>query len=245
MGDPIYATIVPTSKLASLEIFKEDRGLFGTYINKAQDTKKEGFWLDKYKHLPEAKERRKKYISTLRKLTDLNKQIAKIVKDTTLRIIKKNWRKTYYAIKRSGHPVLKTDTELRRASIQFEKKIKLESNKRKERQRQKKQAYYRSAKNLNGKWTGKAKNRNVKFIFNKNTLLCENISGDTIQTYKGKWHIEKNTLFFNVTKISRKAGSRPMHARDASATLKYEIVKIGKKELRLKDRRNEVITLKK
>jgi len=244
VGDPVYATIVPTGRLASLEIFKEDRELFGTYINRARDTKKEGFWLDKYKHLPEARERRKKYISTLRELAEQNKQIAKIVKDTALRIIKKGWRKTYYAIKRSKHPILKNDVELRRASLQFEKKIRAESNKRKERQRQKKQAYYRSAKNLNGKWKGSFKNRSAEFIFNKKQLICKNRSGNTVQTYEGRWHIKKNTLFFDIVKISRKAGNRPVHVRETSVTLKYMITKIGKKELNLKDRHGDMIVLR-
>lgn len=244
IGDPVYAAVGPTRQLSTFKTFKEDRALFSSFADQADTAKEEGFWLDKYRLLPEAKKRSQLYLKTLRHLQRINAQISKIVKDTTMAAIKKHHAKTYAAIKKTHHPVFHDDAELRRAATRFEQQLKREYRNAQKKKQRRYKAYLRSSKNLNGTWKGKTAEGKVHFRFKGNALSITKISPKLTQRLQGKWQIKGNTLTIDLHSITNTRSDGIPHTRKSHVTLTMQIQKISKKSLLLFDtRRKETIHL--
>ncbi len=244
IGDPVYAAIVPTKTLSTFKTFREDRELFSSFVAEADAAKKEGLWIDKYRLLPEAKARSQQYLKTLRRLQRIHAQISKIVKDATMTAIRKHHAKTYAAIKKTRHPVFRTDAELRRNAQRFEKQLKRERAAAKRKKERRYAAYLRSAKNLNGTWKGKSRNSKVVFRFKGNTVSIVKTSPKLQQTLRGKWRIKGDNMTIDLHSITNTRSDGIPHTRKSDVTLPMQIRKIGKRTLTLYDtRRKEEIAL--
>lgn len=241
VGDPVYRSVHAVRILSGYKTFKSDRKLFSDYVASAEAAKKEGYWLDKYRMLPEAKSRSKSYLKQLRYLQQINAQIGKLVKEATLYAIKKHHVKTYYAIKKSRHPVLRADAQLRRAMNRFERTIKKE---RKQAARAKAAAnakFLRSYGNLKGVWgTTSDSGETVTFHFvdAKRITIIRKASG-RIQTLEGRWESSEDAIRVKLNKITNQREGEIPHSRSASVTLTYRIVTVGKKALTLIDTRRK------
>jgi len=246
IGDPVYQTVEPIRKFSSFITFKEDEVLFSDYVIEADKARDEGFWIDKYRLLREAKERSKKYLNSLRYLQQINRQISKIIKDTTLTAIKKHHAKTYYAIKKARHPVFRNDAELRRAAKRFETTLKRERKQRKVKQQKETKVFLRSYKNLKGSWTGVEHDGTaVEFKFTRNdTIEIIRKTPALKQSIIGLWRSDDSQMKINAKSITQQKASRVAHTRETSAVILYRIESISKKSLKLYDeRRRYVLTL--
>lgn len=241
VGDPVYRSVDAVRILAGYKTFKSDRKLLSDYVTSAEAAMAEGYWLDKYRMLPEAKPRSKSYLDSLRHLQQINAQIGKLVKEATLRAISKHHAKTYYAIKKSRHPVLKEDAELHRAMKRFERTLEKE---RKQAARAKAAAnakFLRSYDNLKGVWgTTSASGEAVTFRFvDAKRIAIIRKAPDQIQTLEGRWESSEDAIRVTLDKITNQREDGIPHSRDASVTLTYRIDTIGKKALTLTDTRRK------
>ncbi|GEM_PF-3236184 len=239
IGTPVYTAVEPTRKLSRFKTFAGDRELFLSYVEKAEKAKKEGFWLDKYRLLPEAKKRSRAYLETLRYLEKVNAQISKIVKDATLKAIRKHYVKTYFAIKKTHHPVFRSDPDLRRAAARFERRLKREKHEAEQRKKQRHAAFVRSYRNLKGRWKGKS-DRGEKTLFHfksASLLVITHTTPQKTQTIEGRWKIRGDMLEIDCTRITnRKKGDVP-HSRSTRAKLTMQLKKIGTRKLVVYDTR--------
>ena len=241
VGDPVYGTVDAVETLSTYKTFQGDRELFLSFVRQADTAKEEGFWLDKYHLLPEAKARSKAYLKTLRKLKQLNAQISKIVKDATLDAIGKHHEKTYAAIKKSAHPVLKEDRELRQAMLRFERRLAGEHQQRQKEQAQKQADWLRSSENLKGAWRGTAADGDalVYRFSGKNRLVIVIQNTEQLQTLEGTWRIDSNMLRVALNRITNQRSDGVPHVRETDVRLSFEIRGIGKKSMDLFDTRRK------
>lgn len=241
IGDQVYKSAGAVRTLSSYKTFKQDHKLFFDYAVEAEAARKEGLWLDKYRMLPEAKVRSRAYLELLRRLNQINKQIAKIVKETTLATIKKHHVNTYYAIKKSRHPILKEDPELRRAMKRFEQRLARENKKEKQEKAAKKATYMRSFNNLRGEWkTVKDAEESIHFSFKDKThLQVTHAKGSRVKTLKGRWKSDPKHIIFDVKKITNRSVDGFPHTRKTSVVLRYTIVSVSTKKMTLFDTRRK------
>lgn len=245
VGDPVYRSVHAVRILSGYKTFKSDRKLFSDYVASAEAAKKEGYWLDKYRMLPEAKSRSKSYLKQLRYLQQVNAQIGKLVKEATLHAIKKHHVKTYYAIKKSRHPVLRSDAQLRRAMQRFEQTLKKERKRAAQAKAAARAKYFRSYGNLKGVWSGTASGEKITFHFiDAKRIAITRKTQQRVQTLHGRWKSAQDAIRVKLDKITNQRAGEIPHSRSASLTLIYHIDTIGKKRMTLIDtRRKERLTL--
>jgi hypothetical protein len=244
VGDPVYAAVAPVKMLSTYKTFKQDRTLFTSFVTQADAARKEGFWLDKYRLLPEAKRRSKAYLETLRQLQQINAQISKIVKETTLNSIKKHRTKTYYALKKSAHPVFRDDKELRQQMARFERRLTQEHKQQQQENAEQKAAVLRSFKNLKGTWQGMV-NKGESIVYNfktPNDITITKQPETLLQAIEGRWRIHNDTLTISLKTITNQKADGIPHTRDTSVKLVKKILSIGKEHLTLFDTRRRKTT---
>ncbi|HHH73033.1 MAG TPA: hypothetical protein ENL04_04335 [Sulfuricurvum sp.] len=202
--------------------------------------------MDKYRMLPETKGRSKLYLELLRHLGVTNKQIAKIVKETMLRTIALHHINTYRAIKKSRHPVLRQDPELRHAMKQFEARLARERKKQKEEKAVKYASYLRSYGNLKGHWQTTAdSNERISFVFSSKThLRVTQTRNNRSSIFEGAWTSDQKHIIFNIAKTINQSENGTTHSRTTSVRLYYVINSIDRQNITLLDtRRNKKIEL--
>lgn len=241
IGDPVYRSVDAVRTLSGYKTFRADSKRFFDYVLQAEAAKKEGFWLDTHRHSPEAKRRSKAYLELLRQLNLTNKQIEKIVKNTTLTAIKKHHVNTYYAIKKSKHPVLKSDAELRRAMNRFERRLAQERKQQQKAKAAKRAKYLRSYGNLKGEWQAKTDSgEKIRFTFvDKQHLRILHTKGTKTKRLEGRWSSSPGYIRFQVERITNIFADGIPHTRSSSVTLDFKIIAIGKTKMRLFDTRRK------
>ncbi|MEJ2467721.1 MAG: hypothetical protein P8Y51_01380 [Campylobacterales bacterium] len=241
IGDPIYSAVEPVRILGTYKTFKDNRTLFASFVHQADSAKKEGLWLDRHRHQAGAKKRAKAHLRDLRELARANSRISKIVKDGMLGAIDRHHVKTYYAIKKSAHPVMKSDRELRRAMARFERRLAREHKRRQKEKARKDTAFLCSYDNLRGTWRGKSSSGSrVTYRFSgKKRLEIVERSTDQTQTLKGSWKIASNVLQVSLDEIINQKQNGVPHARSADIRLSFKILEIGTKKIALFDQRRK------
>jgi hypothetical protein len=242
IGDPVYRSVDAVRTLSGYKTFKTDGKRFFDYVLQAEAAKKEGFWLDTHRHSPETKRRSKAYLELLRRLNLTNKQIEKIVKNTTLTAIKKHHVNTYYAIKKSKHPALKSDAELRRAMSRFERRLAQERKQQQKAKAAEHARYLRSYGNLKGEWRAEtASGEKIRFKFiDKKHLRVIHIKGTKTKRLEGRWSSTPGYIRFQVERITNIFADGIPHTRSSSVALDFKIITIGKTKMRLFDTRRKM-----
>lgn len=241
IGDPVYAAVEPVRTLSTQKAFRDDKPLFTSFVQEAAAAKKEGFWLDGNRRHAETKQRAEVYLRTLRALSRMNADISNRVKKHLLDAINGRRVNTYYAIKKSAHPVFKSDGELHRAMVRFERKLARERGQHKQVKAGKDAAYLRSYDNLRGTWKGSnGTGSRVTYRFSdKKRLTIVERNAEQIQTFKGNWKIASDVLQVSLSEITNQKGDGVPHTRSADIRLSYKILKIDSKKIELFDQRRQ------
>lgn len=246
IGDSVYGSVEAVRMYTTYSTFKNERALFSAYVREAMAAENEGFWLDKHRQAPQAKARSASYLQTLRGLEKRNRQIALIVKETTLDAIKKKHIKTYIALKEAQHPVFRTDNELRQAMAAFDRSIGQEADREKPLSPAEKKAYLRSNANLKGTWKGtEPSGTALRYHFTDPDRL-EIVRGtkQKARHMEGEWKIEGDTMHLSVESITNHDTNGIPHTRSTKVPLTFDIREIGKNRMMLFDqRRKETIEL--
>jgi hypothetical protein len=243
IGDPVYRAVGPVETLTSFKTFQSERALFKGYIEEAARAAEEGRWLDTHRRLPGTKKRADAYLKTLRHLQQVKAQITEIVKNKMMHAIRKHQTRTYSAIKKSGYPALIGDAELRRASVRFEKRLRAEHRRERERQARAKEDFLRSYDNLKGEWSGRsASGKTVVYRFlDKRRIEIIKRNDTRTQTLEGTWRVNNDVLTVTLQSITNQRRGDIPHQRDADIKLQKQIRAVDTKKLTLFDTRRKTL----
>ena len=251
IADPIYKEIPAVISLSKMSYFKKDKKIFLDFIQGAQKNKKLGHKYDKKRRNKTlSKNEQKQYLANLRILKKQLQSIYVIVQTSLQKIIKTNYVKTFYRLKRTNIDILYLDPRSASSIRKFEKKLnkkkriaaqnKIRKNKADE------QAHYnflRSSKNLDGKWKGKnTTGEKMSASMHENILYLNYISKKSITVFKGKYKISHNALNFFIEHRKRTKADIS-HIKKVHFSRIYKIKKITEKELVLQYK-DETIRLK-
>jgi hypothetical protein len=237
IGDPIYHAVKPVRTLATLKSFRKDKALFNTFLTKAAAAYKEGKWIDAHKQTPEAKRRSKSYLAALRHLQQINAQITETVRSTLETAIKKQQRRRYFRIKKTGYPALINDAALHRKMAAYESRLHRQQKRDRRLKAQREAAYLRSYGNLRGEWRAKSSTgKETIYRFDSpEKLTIVSRSPSRMQTLVGAWHISNDTLNIALSSITNTMEDGVPHERDTDVKLHMKIRSIGTKKLKLYD----------
>ncbi|PHR56732.1 MAG: hypothetical protein COA44_07735 [Arcobacter sp.] len=235
-----------------MSYFKKDKKMFLNFIETAKKHKKIGHLYDKKRRNKNLNKKvQKEYLDGLRVLKKQLQSIYKIVQASLTKIIKTNYVKTYYRLKRTHIDILHLDPRSVSAMKGFEKKL----NKRKRittqnklaKTRADKQAYYnflRSSKNLSGNWKGKSNTgESMTASMHGNILYLNYSSKKIITVFKGKYKISHNNLNFYIEHRKRTKADIS-HIKKVHFSRIYSIKKITENSLTIQYK-DEIIRLQK
>ena len=250
IGDPLYQEIPAVEKMSKINYFKNNRAQLDSFVREASEHKRLGLLYDqKRKKKTLSKDERQMYRNTLRELEKKLLSISLIAKKGLSEIIANKRTKDFRQLTQTQLDVLKKDpqsvAEIRAYAKTLRHKQYLRQKREEMQAEHKKEAYekmLRSAKNLNGTWTGKSSDgSSVTAYFEQEKLSLHYTRPEHINIYKGTYTMDK-VLDFQIYKRELiKAGVT--HVRRIGLKRKYELLNISKKELHLKYKA-ENITLK-
>ena len=250
IGDPLYQEIPAVEKMAKINYFKNDRAQLDSFVREASEHKRLGLIYDqKRKKKTLSKDERQMYRNTLRELEKKLLSISAIAKKGLSEMIANNRATDFKKLTQTQLGVLKKDPKSVADIRAYAKKLRHQQYlrlKREEKQaKHKKEAYdnmLRSAKNLNGTWTGKSSDgSSVTAYFEQEKLSLSYTKKEYTSIYKGTYTVER-ALDFHIYKTELvKAGVT--HVRRIGLQRQYELLSISKKELQMRYK-TETITLK-
>lgn len=239
IGDPIYYEIPAIQSLAKMNYFKKNKTFLNNFVKEAQRHKNLGFTYDKKrKSKALSNNEQKDFLNGLRSLKRQLQHINHLVDEALPLIIKKNYIKTYYRLKKTRLSILSLDPKIISSMKKFEQKIKSDRRK-KQRQSalQKKnnemnyQSYIRSQENLKGIWKGKG-NKDILMsasFMNEHILLSYHKDKETT-VFIGTYSIKQNDFHFYIQERKR-TKSNISHVKKVNLKRIYAISNISEKEL--------------
>lgn len=250
IGDPIYNEIPAVISLSKMTYFLNDKTFLVNFVQEANQHKKLGFSYDKKRRNKTlSKEEQKNYLDGLRSLKKQMQHIYGLVREALPVIIKKNYVKTYYRLKKTKLDILFLDPKSVSIMKKFEKKVNAK-RRAQEKQRALKEKndkvnhynFIRSNKNLAGKWKGKGSDNNIMSATFINDIIYLTYHNDKETTvFKGKFSIIKNDFHFYIQQRKR-TKSDISHIKKVNFERTYKIISISEKELFL-THKDEVIKL--
>ncbi|MDF1880938.1 hypothetical protein JHD50_06405 [Sulfurimonas sp. MAG313] len=252
VGDPVYTEIPAIISLSKMNYFKKHKLVLRSFISTAKQQKNLGFAYDKKRRNKTlTKKEQKEYLTKIRDLKKELRSISRIVQKDLLTIIKINYVKTYYRLKKTHLKVLRLDPKSAKAGSQFEKKIhhkrrlaKLEKEQQKKRNKIEYYKYLRSSKNLDGKWKGESSDKTTMYAsFHGKTVYLSYQNPKDIIIFKGSYKIRNNRFLFFIEQRKRTKASIS-HIKKVHFERIYKVSKITEKDLILKYK-DETIYLKK
>jgi len=251
IGDPIYAEIPAVISLSKMHYFQKDKKQLNHFVNKAKQHKKLGFSYDKKRRNKNlSKQEQKEYLDGLRALKQDLTSIYAIVRVDLQSIIKKNYIKTFYRLRRTKLDILHIDSKSAHAIQRYEKKItkkrRLAKQKKAQEAQRAKVAHYnflRSSHNLNGKWKGKSSDGTTMYAnFAKNSLYLTYKTKKDTTIFKGSYTIKKNNFNFFIEQRKRTKADIS-HIKKVNFERTYSLLKINEEQLHLRYK-DETIRLK-
>jgi len=251
IGDPVYYEISAVVSLSQMHYYKKDKTLLDSFVTKAKKHKKLGFTYDKKRRASTlSKQEQKIYLDGLRELKKQLQSIYIIVRSDLQVIIKKNYVKTFYRLKRTQLDILRIDPKSAKAISNYERKLnkkkRLAKQKKTQQAKDDKVAHYhfiRSNENLNGKWKGKSSDgTKMLATFTKDDLyLTYKTKKDTI-VFKGTYKIKKNDFKFFIEHRKRTKADIS-HIKKVNFERVYRLLDISEANLKFKYK-DETISLK-
>lgn len=251
IGDPIYKEIPAVISLSQMSYFKKDKALFSRFIQAAKKHKGLGHAYDKKRRNKTlSKKEQKEYLAELRILKKKLQSIYIIVQTALSKIIKTNYVKTYYRLKRTHIDILHLDPRSVSSMKRFEKKLnkkkRLAAQSKASKAKADKKAYYnflRSPKNLDGKWKGKSSTgESMSASMHDNILYLNYMSEKVISIFKGKYKISHNQLNFYIQHRKRTKADIS-HIKKVNFSRIYTIIKITENNFNIQYK-DEIIRLK-
>jgi len=251
IGDPIYKEIPAVYSLSQMSYFKKDKKILLDFVQAAKKNKKLGYAYDKKRRNKSlSKQEQKAYLTELRVLKKQLQSIYTIVQTALAKIIKTNYVKTYYRLKRTHIDILHLDPKSAYAMKKFEKKLnkkkRIAAQSKANKAKADKLAYYnflRSSQNLNGKWKGKSSTgEKMSASFHDNILYLNYMSDKVVTVFKGKYKISHNAFNFHIQHRKRTKADIS-HIKKVNFSRIYTITKVTESifNIRYKD---EIISLK-
>jgi len=251
VGDPIYKEIPAVSKMAQMSFFKNQKHVLLGFVKKAQSHKRLGLSYDKKRRNNTLnKAEQKAYLDGLRSLKEELTAVYLIAQEGLHRIIKKNYIKTFYQLKKTNIGVLRLDPKSVSAIKNYDRRL----NRKQKLAQQKKAAQekeavitryneLRSAKNLNGRWKGKSSDgAKLLLVFKADRLSLHYERAKDTNIFKGKYSIHKNSFNFKIQQRKRIKADLS-HIRKVQLQRNYQIKTITEKELVL-SYKDELLRLK-